>query len=325
MIAALDVGSTNSRAWLIESDAPGGAATPRVHARATAAIGVRDAVFAGSAAPVRDVVRRLVGELARTATPDAVVGAGMITSPHGIREVPHVPAPAGVDDLARRAVTFTDPDLCAAPITLIPGVRTDGAAALETDVMRGEETLVAGLLGTGLAAPGSGVLNAGSHWKYIRIDAQRRIGPSRTSLGGEVLRAAATATLLKSAVPDGTPVRADEAWLARGADAAKREGLLRAMFGVRLMQLRNDSTAADREDFLVGALIGDDIEALLQSGALDPREALLVTGSEPAASAWVALLGRAGVAARALTAQQVESSFLTGLATIIAARPSGAA
>ena len=104
MIAALDVGSTNSRAWLIE---PGPAGTPRVRARATAAVGVRDAVLAGSTAPVRDAVRRLVGELARTATPAAVIGAGMITSPHGIRDLPHVAAPAGVGELARRAVTFT--------------------------------------------------------------------------------------------------------------------------------------------------------------------------------------------------------------------------
>jgi len=165
MIVALDVGSTNSRAWLLDVSSTG---PPRVCARAVAAVGVRDAAHAGSAAPVRDAVRRLIAELSTTGAPSAVVGAGMITSALGIREVPHVPAPVRIDDLARHVVTFTDPDLCEAPISLVPGVRTDGAGILDTDLMRGEETLVVGLLATGLAGPGMGVLNAGSHWKFIQ-------------------------------------------------------------------------------------------------------------------------------------------------------------
>ena len=234
MIVALDVGSTNSRAWLLDVSSTG---PPRVCARAVAAVGVRDAAHAGSAAPVRDAVRRLIAELSTTGAPSAVVGAGMITSALGIREVPHVPAPVRIDDLARHVVTFTDPDLCEAPISLVPGVRTDGAGILDTDLMRGEETLVVGLLATGLAGPGMGVLNAGSHWKFIQVDAEGRIAASRTSLGGEVVHATATTTLLKAALPDGPLRVVDDDWLMRGAEDASAEGLLRAMFGVRLLQL----------------------------------------------------------------------------------------
>lgn len=316
MIAALDVGSTNSRAWLIEARAPG---PVRVCAPATAPVGVRDAAAAGSPAPVRDAVRRLIAQLSAVSAPSLVVGAGMITSPLGIREVAHVPAPAGIEDLARHAVTFGDRDLCELPITLIPGVRTDGAATLDTDVMRGEETLVAGLLSTGLAAPGSGVLNAGSHWKFIQIDGDGRIASSRTSLGGEVLHATATTTLLRAALPDGPLPDVDEEWLVRGADAAAADGLLRAMFGVRLLHLQDETTPGQRYAWLVGATIGADVQALLASGALTAGQPLVVTGPEHMAAAWALLLGRAGVAARALTADQVESSFLAGVASIVRA------
>lgn len=313
MIAALDVGSTNSRAWLLDVASPGPA---RVCARATAAVGVRDAALAGSTAPVRDAVRRLIAELSATATPAAVVGAGMITSAHGVREVPHVPAPVRIADLARHMVTFHDADLCGAPIALVPGIRTDGATLLDTDVMRGEETLVAGLLANGLAGPGMSVLNAGSHWKFITIDDDGRIAASRTSLGGEVVHATATSTLLKAALPDGPLRVVDEAWLLRGAEATAAEGLLRTMFGVRLLQLQGQTTAEQRHAYLVGAAISEDLQGLVARGLLAGSRAIVVTGPERMAAAWARMFAWAGVPARPLSDGEVESSFLAGISAL---------
>jgi len=316
MIVALDVGSTNSRAWLLDVSASGAA---RVRARAVASVGVRDAAHAGSTAPVRDTVRRLIAELSTVDAPSAVVGAGMITSALGIREIPHAPAPVRIDDLARQIVTFTDPDLCAVPISLVPGVRTDGAGILDCDVMRGEETLVAGLLATGLAEPGTGVLNAGSHWKFIQIDVEGRIASSRTSLGGEVVHAVATTTLLKAALPEGPLRVVDDDWLMRGAEDASAEGLLRAMFGVRLLQLEGESTPDERYAYLVGATIGNDVHALIACGMLAGSRSVVVTGPERMARAWARILAWAGVTARALTDDQVESSFLAGISAMASA------
>jgi 2-dehydro-3-deoxygalactonokinase len=321
MIAALDVGSTTSRAWHVDVAPPGPA---RVLARATAAVGVRDCALAGDTAPVRDAVRRLLVELSAAGAPSAVVGAGMITSALGLREVPHVPAPIRIDELARHVVTFEDPDVCAVPISLVPGVRTDGPTVLDRDVMRGEETLVAGLLANGQAAPGTAVLNAGSHWKFIQIDAAGRIAFSRTSLGGEVVHATATTTLLKAALHDG-PLRvvADE-WLQRGAEAASAEGLLRAMFSVRLLQLDGQTTPEARYAYLVGAAIAADVQALRARGLLDGCREVVVTGSGPIAAAWARLLAWAGVEARALTDAEVEAAFLAGI-TAPGPRGAGAA
>jgi 2-dehydro-3-deoxygalactonokinase len=313
MIAAFDVGSTNSRAWLLDTASAGPA---HVRARAVVPVGVRDAAIAGSTAPVRDAVRRLITELSATGAPAAVVGAGMITSALGIREVPHVAAPVRIEDLARHVVTFTDPDLCQVPIWLVPGVRCDGPTILDTDVMRGEETLVAGLLASGLAGPGTGVLNAGSHWKWIQIDGDGRIASSRTSLGGEVVHAVATTTVLKAALPEGPLRVVDEGWLIRGAEAAQAEGLLRAMFAVRLLQLQDRTTPEERHAYLVGATIAADVQALISRGLLATGGGIVVTGPERMAAAWARILAWAGVAARPLTDDQVEASFLAGISAL---------
>lgn len=271
------------------------------------------------------MVRHLIGELTSVGAPTAIVGAGMITSALGIREVPHVAAPVRIDDLARYLVTFSDPDLCPAPITLIPGVRTDGPTILDTDVMRGEETLVAGLLANGLAGPGMSVINAGSHWKCIQIDADGRIASSRTSLGGEVVHATATATLLKSALPEGPLRVVDEEWLLRGAGDAAAEGLLRTMFAVRLLQLQGQTTPEQRHAYLVGATIGDDVHALIGHGLLAASRRVIVTGPERMAAAWALVLGSAGVTGQALTDDQVESSFLAGVSALAPAVGAGSA
>jgi 2-dehydro-3-deoxygalactonokinase len=200
---------------------------------------------------------------------------------------------------------------------LVPGVRSHGVTTMYTDVMRGEETLVMGMLATGLASPGAGVLNAGSHWKFIQIDAHGRIASSRTSLGGEVVHATATATLLASALPAGPLREVDEQWLLEGADATATHGLLRAMFAVRLLHLEGGTTPEQRHSFLVGATIAADVQALVYAGALTNQLPLVVTGPAAMAAAWVRLLRWQGFDAGALSADDLESAFLAGIAAIL--------
>ena len=107
-------------------------------------------------------------------------------------------APAGVDELARGAVEFHDAAVAPQPIVLIPGIRTEafdgddaGADGLPFDVMRGEETLVCGLIAGGHLDAGAALLNASSHWKLIRVDARapRRRQPDVARRGSGARRA----------------------------------------------------------------------------------------------------------------------------------------
>jgi 2-dehydro-3-deoxygalactonokinase len=307
----LDVGSTNTRAWLVV----GGT----VIERRTAPVGVRDTATSGSDALLRHSLAALVAELSVVRAPTGIGAAGMITSAQGLREVPHVLAPASMTDLARQAVLHRDPAIAALPILLVPGVRTTGVAAdLSADVMRGEETLVVGLLATGRLVAGECLLNAGSHWKLIETDSASRIVRSRTSLGGELMHAVQAHTLLSASLPQQTLTSPDLRALEAGARAARTQGLLRALFGIRLLDQGAELSAASRLSWLAGACIAEDLRGLEQSGWLHQSTPIAVAGPGAIPEAWSHLLAAAGADARPLPATAIEESFVAGLLAIVA-------
>src|SRR5262245_2733310 len=173
-LICVDAGTTNTRVWLTVGD--------QVVARAQVGVGVRDTARDGSSARLRDALRELIIQVRDDArnrgfaqSPECVIAAGMITSPLGLAEVPHVMAPAGLNDLAVATRPHGFPEITGLPILLIPGVRCgprpcDQDTAGDTDLMRGEETLVIGLNAIGLLKPRSTLLNLGSHWKLIKLD-----------------------------------------------------------------------------------------------------------------------------------------------------------
>jgi 2-dehydro-3-deoxygalactonokinase len=249
----------------------------------------------------------------------------MITSPQGLHEVPHVAAPAGVAELAAAAREVRLADVSDLPIVFVPGVRTTAIPGVEagvgaTDVMRGEETLTAGLHRQGLLPAGGALLNVGSHWKLIRLDAAGRVAWSLTSLSGEMIQAVRRETILASAVPAGPLGEPDLALLAQGMDEARRSGLARALFSVRLLELGGGTSAEGRLSFLVGAFIGADLDRLQATGALPPGTPVTISGGEKVGGAWGIALDRAGCRVRSLSAAETEAGLLAGLRAVVEAR-----
>ena len=311
-LLVLDVGSTNTRAWLVVDGA--------IIERRTAPVGVRDTATTGSDTLLRQNLAALVAELSLVRAPAMIAAAGMITSAQGLREITHVPAPACVTDLARHAVVYRDDAIAPVPILLVPGVRTTGAAIdLTADVMRGEETLVIGLLATGHLVAGECLLNAGSHWKLIETDSASRIIRSRTSLGGELMHAVQSHTLLSASLPQQTLTSPDLDALEAGARAARTQGLLRALFGVRLLDQAGELSAESRLSWLAGACIAEDLRGLEQSGWVPRSTPIAVAGPGAMPGAWCHMLAGMGAVARPLSATSIEESFVAGLLAIVAA------
>jgi 2-dehydro-3-deoxygalactonokinase len=323
-LICVDAGTTNTRVWLTRG--------AEVIARAQTMTGVRDTARDGSNQRLRAALRELIAEVRAKAaladplmTPACVVAAGMITSPLGLAEVPHVPAPAGISELAAATLRFNFPDITELPMLMIPGVRCDfGGATLEgvgqSDVMRGEETLCAGLIAADRVRPPATALNLGSHWKAIQLDAQGRIAASRTSLSGEMIHATQTATILASAVPSARPTRIDAAWLAAGMREQRESGLARALFCVRLLELRECGTAQERLAFLIGAFLAADFDALVKCGALSTNRPLFITGAAALAEAWRRVAVESSIHAFTLTESEIERAFLAGLHHIVLRR-----
>ncbi|MBL8202965.1 MAG: 2-dehydro-3-deoxygalactonokinase [Blastocatellia bacterium] len=310
----IDTGTTNTRVWLMHGD--------RILAHQTALIGVRDSAREGSTAKLHAALRDLIQNLQTIEQSSCVVAAGMITSALGLMDVPHIAAPAGLPELAAATRAYQFPDVTDLPVYLVPGIRSGAAACdfnsvSELDVMRGEETLCAGLVELGLAPFPGTVLNLGSHWKAIQIDEAGRVQSSVTSLTGELIFATQTNTILASAVPHERPDHIAYEWAAAGMREQQQSGLARALFCVRLLEQKGTCSAEERLSYLVGAYLASDFDGLRKRGLLTPKYPVLITGGGALANLWEQTLQAASIASRIVTAEESEAAMLTALRAIV--------
>lgn len=349
---ALDGGTTNTRARLLHGT--------RLVATARRAVGVRDTVLdpprsgqpgdattagrgdrGGLLRAVREVVEEVRGHLEReigpgrdaaapAARPD-IVAAGMLSSEVGLVAVPHVPAPAGLDELARGSAFVSLPEVDDRPILVVPGVRTPAADGpdgwFESDVMRGEECETLGahreLLAGGRIAPGAGSLFLwpGSHTKLVAVDGEGRIARSFTTMAGEMLQAIAQHTLLAASLPAALPDAIDRDAAALGARAASGHGLGRAAFLVRIAALGRTLDERGRASFWIGAVAEADVISLAGHPLLEPGRSIWVGGREPLRSLYASgLADRHEGPVVPLDDTTAEAASALGAATVAARR-----
>jgi 2-dehydro-3-deoxygalactonokinase len=243
----------------------------------------------------------------------------MITSSLGLEEVPYVAAPAGRRELSVHVREICRPDISDLRILLVPGIKTGLDAENETqvarmDIMRGEETVCVGLLSMGKLAAEETLLNLGSHWKAIRIDADGRLVSSVTTLSGELIHAVQSQTILASALPQGRLENPDLDWVDAGMNEQRKSGIARALFCVRLLQQQGRSTEGQRLAYLAGACIASDLDPWLKAGAFQGR--VLITGTGGLTQAWRWALEKQSVDVTICPAEGIESALLTGLQEI---------
>jgi 2-dehydro-3-deoxygalactonokinase len=315
----IDMGTTNCRVFLTQGN--------RVWARVEAGFGVRDVDRDRGKSPahLRERLEALIAEASQkaraaglTTMPSYAVGAGMLTSRQGLLEIPHLSAPVGEEDLARHMQCLSHRLAGQIELILAPGVRTgslsaDFATTLHSDVMRGEETLVAGLLATGRIQANGALLNLGSHWKWIWVDDTRRIARSRTALTGELIHVTQSHTLLASALPKDRPSTLHEDWLEHGSREARQSGLSRALFCVRLLEQAGQGTPEERLSFLYGAFLEMELGALSQDGSLLNVESICITGPSALAEAWKRRLEQMKIQVQVIQEADRDQSYLEGL------------
>lgn len=186
--------------------------------------------------------------------------SGMIGSRQGWRESQVLACPAGIDDLA---CALTPVPFEVARALIVPGLATqDGQGTPE--VMRGEETQIAGVLPS-IGANGL-VCLPGSHSKWVRIE-DGRIAGFTTHMTGEAFAALADHTILGRMMRgDGE----DEAGFDRGVTrSADPGGLLHHLFGARTLALTGRLGETATRSYLSGLLIGHEIRAAATAGPRD--------------------------------------------------------
>lgn len=299
---AVDGGTTNTRARLLIG--------PTLIAEARRSIGARDVATGGDTLPLIRALRDVIDEVRMVANgrqPDQIVASGMLTSEVGLMPVPHVTAPAGINELARNAVAVTLPEISARPIVLLPGVRTPPGIGpdgwTEADVMRGEECEV---IGDWFARYEEGLLDLdretratfvlpGSHTKLVALvirDGYPCIERSYTTLSGEMLAALRGQTILSASLPKAWPQELDPVSVEAGVRWCREAGVGRAAFLVRIAALTTDWTAEQRAAFLIGAIVAEDVSRLCRHSLLQDSSVrkVVVGGSDPVREVYRTLL-----------------------------------
>ena len=256
-LIALDWGSSSLRAYLmssageiVEIRSSDGGATRLSQGLAPAD---RGAAFERH-------LRSIVGDWL---APDRVVLAcGMVGSAHGWREAAYLECPVDLSRLGERLVVVDGSDGLA--VHLVPGVsqRPPGRAP---DVMRGEETQVAGVLAHDprLAEGVAWLVLPGTHSKWVKVD-DGRIVSFATSMTGELFDLLRAHSVLARSLAPATSF--DAAAFERGCDAARETGgaeLARLLFGVRTLGLFDAMPATALVDYLSGLVIGAELAGSL--------------------------------------------------------------
>lgn len=248
----VDGGTTNTRIRLVEDQ--------RIVDTVRCEIGARASMDGTEPLrhAIRDGIRTLLERNSLSETDvSRILAAGMITSEYGLCELPHVNAPAGQRELHRTMHEITLPDISSIPFVFIRGVKTAGDLTI-TDMMRGEETELFGILGDGA---GIYVL-PGSHSKILSVDAEGSIISVSTMLTGEMISALWSGTILKSAF-DLATATLDAESLLQGFDYASLHGLNESLFKVRILKNLFGKSESECYSFFLGSILQGELKELL--------------------------------------------------------------
>ncbi len=207
------------------------------------------------AAVLQEALQKLSRKVSTPLHEVPVVLSGMASASIGWHEMPYKTMPFRLDgsDLLTELLSLEN---MTNKVILISGVRTDH------DVMRGEETKVAGCVaGLKDIRNESLLILPGTHPKHVLINRTSAYA-LRTYMTGELFDLLSTRSVLSASVTESSDREAAEnrACFARGVEAGSAENLLHACFIVRTNQLLQQVPPTQNFYFLSGLLIGSELK-----------------------------------------------------------------
>lgn len=192
---------------------------------------------------------------------EKILASGMITSEFGLFNLPHLVAPAGLSELHESMEEVVLSDISRIPFSFIRGVKTGGICVDDTDMMRGEETELMGILNPGYK--NCVYVLPGSHSKIIKTDDSGKIVSFSTMLTGEMIASLSQHTILKDAV-DLSDSEIDKEYLLKGYEFCEKEGINKTLFKTRILKNIFKCDKNQTYSFFLGAVLSDEIEAIIK-------------------------------------------------------------
>lgn len=327
-VATIDTGTSNTRVKLWKDG--------KVVSDSFVGVGVRDTAITGNKAKLYQGVRAAImmaleQRNIKASEVDLFLASGMITSNVGLYEVPHVCAPAGVEELAKHMVSVQIDDVIDRPIWFVPGIknpleRIELKNCEEMDIMRGEEAETFGILEGLKIEEAAVVVLPGSHTKFVSVNKDKQITGCMTTLAGELLAALTNNTILANALNNSFVGKINEELITAGAGYSKNVGLNRACFAVRILDQFTNYSTNDKANFLLGAVLENDLFALKSSRALkfNPGRPVIIGGSTVLKRAFEILLKNDGYFTGGIHVVEDEAmKDMAGLGSIVIAKARG--
>ena len=233
---AVDWGTTHLRAWLMGAGEE---------------VCLRSDKGMGTLAPeeFEPALLELVGEHLTGPTP--VIACGMVGARQGWVEAAYARTPCKAPGVAQATrVPTADARL---QMHILPGVSQDNPA----DVMRGEETQIAGFIAEHPDFDGVLCL-PGTHTKWVRISAEEIVS-FQTVMTGELFALLSTGSVLRHSVGEGWDASAFETAVSDGI--SRPQAIAAKLFTLRANSLLHDQAPDVARARLSGLLIGLELAA----------------------------------------------------------------
>lgn len=269
---AVDWGTSNLRAWAMVGDTAKAEATSE------------DGMSTLQREDFEPALLRLIEPwLGQAKMP--VIACGMVGARQGWHEAPYIAVPTKPCDLTPVQVHAHDPRL---NVMIIPGLKQPEPA----DVMRGEETQIAGFLSANKDFDGVLCL-PGTHTKWVRISADEVVS-FQTSMTGELFQLLSQHSVLRHSIADHTDDA--DAFADAVADIISRpEKLSQRLFALRAENVLNGLHPTTARARLSGLLIGAELAATKPYWL---GQDVAIAGSPALADAYAAALKTQGVIAK---------------------------
>ncbi|MEM7547673.1 MAG: 2-dehydro-3-deoxygalactonokinase [Pseudomonadota bacterium] len=283
---ALDWGTTNLRAFAMTKEG-------RVVARASSDAGMGSLAPDGFEGALLDLIADWLDDRRMP-----ILAAGMVGARQGWVEASYLSAPT--PPLATASLATPSTADARLDVHIIPGV----SQARPADVMRGEETQIAGYLRHDPDFDGVLCL-PGTHSKWARISAGEIVG-FRTFMTGEMFTALSQYTILRHGLGTGWD---DEAFITAVQDGLSHPEMIGArLFAIRAEGLLDGLLPDMAHARLSGLLIGVELAAS-RTWWLGQNVALI--GAEPLSLHYQKALHQQGVIAPVASAEDMSLSGLT--------------
>ncbi len=258
--ALVDWGTSNLRIWLVDSQG--------------VVLGERQSPEGMGSLDKAAYPAVLEGHLSALGAPSdlPVVVAGMAGARTGWREAPYVETPAPLVGLFQHAV---QPEGVSRPVYILPGVcQREGGAY---DVMRGEETQLAGALEQGLDNALFCLPGTHSKWALVEDGQVRRFS---TVMTGELFNLISRQSILRLSVPEDGDAEADPEIFDAAVAQALEPGfaLTSVLFSIRAEGLLAPDAKINPAARLSGLLIGAEIAAIRDDLQRHGKAYLIGTG-----------------------------------------------